>query len=249
MDKNIKLTEANYNADIVFEFDGTGNDKLIISQVSFDTIVGIVNTIYNAMLSIPDDMYAIKRPLLVFHILNELSNLDVSDVFDVKETEDNNKEYTINLNRAFALSVSNYGKLVNHLLNGNEGYNCVYVIGQLLDKKLEMFERTVMNTSPSDDILNEMFLLFNNINTTLNTITEKVAAIDSDKLNKQLVKFTPKTIVDTYLNSKFAKNKINEVVDAKNNEINKLKQKLNNYTAKNVMADNIVHRPKKDENN
>lgn len=261
MEKNLTLNSADYESNLIYTLnetifnETTDNDKdtenklVITSKVPFDTVVGIVDAVYNAMLNIPDNMYFIKRPLLVYHILNEMSNLDVSDILEINEndnkTNDTEQKYKVNLDKAFALSVSDYGKIINTLLSGSNGYNSVYAIGQLLDKKLEILERNILNSSPSDDVLNELWLIFNNINTTLDKIGEKVNVIDIEKLNKKISKITPKSLIEAYTNIKFAKSKEAEILDFKNEEIRDLKQKLNKLTAKNVMADNVVEIPKK----
>lgn len=80
----------------------------------------------------------------------------------------------------------------------------------------------------------------------INTVKDRIEAfgegLNSDIVMDFIQKFGEsgidgESIIKTYLDSDQYKENVAEVVDAKNNEIRDLKQKLNKETAKNVLAD------------
>lgn len=223
------IAEDNVNEKAIGEFK-------IYQNIDFNTAIGIVNSVYSSMTSNIEIMYAIRQPLVCYHIMNLLTNVDVSDVVD---DEDN-----IDMNKAFALSISSYGNLIYNM-GKNGTYNIVSVINQLLDKKLEELNRFLDSNTPANKMFNEATQSIEKFNSVLDSVSESIKNVDDKAISKQLLKFTPKAMVDAYLNSAFSKNKTNEILDAKNEEIRDLKEKLNNVTARNVKAGNVVKMSKK----
>lgn len=259
--KEISLADTNYtNSSFGVTLEGSGSKKedtqVIIKQsVTLSDMLSIVEETYQALMVNAENLYALKRPFLVFYILNDISNVDVSDVAeriepDTENAEGNTEEspqYRLNADKLMALSVSTYGQVIDRMLDRTSGmpYNAVYAIGQLLDKRLEVFEKAVEGYSPSDNVLNEIYNAFSNLNTFFNTLTEKVNKFDFEKIGEQFANINPQAIVEAYLNSKTAKDNERSVVQAKNEQIRDLKTELNEYTARNVMANNVINMPDK----
>lgn len=263
--KTINLADTNYtNASFGVTLEGDGSKKkdtqVIIKQsVTLNDMLSVVEETYQALMVNAENLYALKRPFLVFYILNRISNIDVSDVIEeiepeaqieIENTENKTEEqpqYCINADKLIALSVSAYGQVIDRMLDRTSGmpYSAVYAIGQLLDKRLEAFEKAVEGYSPSDNVLNEIYNAFSNLSTLLNTLTEKVNGFDVTKFGEQFANLTPQSIVEAYLNSKTAKDNKESVLQAKNEQIRELKAELNEYTARNVKTDNVVYMPDK----
>ncbi len=259
--KTISLADTNYaNASFGVTLEGDGGKKkdtqVIIKQsVTLNDMLSIVEETYQALMVNAENLYALKRPFLVFYILNRISNVDVSDVAeriepDTENAEGNTEEspqYRLNADKLMALSVSAYGQVIDRMLDRTSGmpYNAVYAIGQLLDKRLEVFEKAVEGYSPSDNVLNEIYNAFSNLSTFFNTLTEKVNKFNVEKLGEQIADLNPQAIIAAYLNSKTAKDNKESVLQAKNEQIQELKTELNTYTARNVMADNVINMPDK----
>ena len=273
--KTISLADTNYaNASFGVTLEGDGGKKkdtqVIIKQsVTLNDMLSIVEETYQALMVNAENLYALKRPFLVFYILNSMSNVDVSDVVEkiepntentendtekiendtesVKNDAEKSPQYRLNADKLMALSVSAYGQVIDRMLDRTSGmpYNAVYVIGQLLDKRLEIFEKAVEGYSPSDNVLNEIYNAFSNLSTFFNTLTEKVNKFNVEKLGEQIADLNPQAIIAAYLNSKTAKDNKESVLQAKNEQIQELKTELNTYTARNVMADNVINMPDK----
>ena len=74
----------------------------------------------------------------------------------------------------------------------------------------------------------------------LNIVSEKVNKIDTEKLNKQLKKISVKNLIDNYFSKDRNDKKNQEILEVKNKEILELKEKLNKYTSKNTVSDNVT---------
>lgn len=259
--KTINIVDTDYmNTSFGVTLEGDSNDDttqvMIRQSATLAEVTGIVDEIYQALMKNVGNIYALKRPFLVFYILNSLSNVDVSDVIEeieinneaeniegksetkneaesTENTTESQPQYGFNGDKLFALSVSTYGQIIDRMLDKNSDipYNSVYAIGQLLDKKLNDFEKAVEGYSPSDNILNEIYNTFTSISKFVETLTEKVNSFDVSKLEKQFKDINAQSLVDAYLNSTTAKKNEDSIMQAKNEQIRDFKARLRQYIA------------------
>ena len=244
--KTINIADTDYmNASFGVTLESDSNDDttqvMIRQSATLAEVIGIVEETYQALMKNVGNIYALKRPFLVFYILNSLSNVDVSDV--IEEIEINNEaeniegkleteneaestenatesqpQYGFNGDKLFALSVSTYGQIIDRMLDRNNDipYNSVYAIGQLLDKRLNDFEKAVEGYSPNDNVLNEIYNAVASISRLADAVTKKINNFDISKFEDQFKDINAQSLVDAYLNSQTAKENEDSVTQAKN---------------------------------
>lgn len=119
--------------------------------------------------------------------------------------------------------------------NGEINLSQIQGIKSAIDEKIamqkaEMCKGNVTVTSMLDELIPI-------VSTFLSSISEKLKPFDVEKLNTQLQEFNMENLVKTYLDSNFAQSEKNDVIDAKNEQIVKLKEKINRFTSRNIRSD------------
>lgn len=97
-------------------------------------------------------------------------------------------------------------------------------------QKAEMSKGNITVTS----ILDELIPI---ISTFLSSVSEKISSVDVGNLNIQLQELNMENLIKTYLDSNFAQSEKNDIVDAKNEQIVLLKNKINQFISRNVRSD------------
>ena len=193
-----------------FMLEGTNTKVKLQTKTDLNTVSAIVTATFNSMLAYQKngiDMYTVKQPLLTYFIMDKLSNVDVSDVLIYNINKDMVEEASIDINKANQLCTSSFGTIIYRMMLldvENDEYNSIFQIHQLLNKKIEMFERQVLSNSPADDVINEVYSLVHEFKEFTEKLSKQADKIDISKAFESLKDMTPKNFVDEYLSSKFS---------------------------------------------
>lgn len=211
MKKELKFNMIDVDKGIK-EFEIEGIDKKFKLQTKTDLaeVAKIVTDTFNVMLSCQKDgidMYTIKQPVLTYYIMNRLSNIDVSEFLEYTTDENGNEKIILDVNKANQLCTSEFGTIIYRMMLldiENDEFNSIFQIHQLLNRKIEMFERQVLNSSPTDDVINEVYSLVHEFKEFAEKLSKQADKVDISKVFENLKDMTPQNIVNEYLSSKFS---------------------------------------------
>lgn len=180
------------------------------NTITFEESQLMINMVYNTVFD-TTDIGLTYLPELYDYVYR----LAIAKYYgDYEITGDNEIDYEV----AMSLDLNN-SSINKSQLNGIE-----YAIKEKIDMRKEEINKTnITITSKFDD-------LFPVIESLVNVVSNKIENIDIKKINKQLNSINMKNLVNTYINSEFAKDKRSKVLDEKNKQIQELKEKLNKYT-------------------
>lgn len=211
MKKDLKFNMIDVDKGIKeFEIEGTDKKFKLQTKADLTTVIDIVETVYSNMMRYMAngiDMYAVKQPLLTYYIMDKLSNIDVSGVLNVTTDENGNEVTNLDVNKANQLCTNGFGTIIYRMMLldvENDEYNSIFQIHQLLNRKIEMFERQVLSNSPADDVINEVYSLVHEFKEFAEKLSKQADKIDISKAFESLKDMTPQNLVNEYLSSKFS---------------------------------------------
>lgn len=239
-----------------FSIEGVDTEFKLQTKADLTTVIDIVETVYNNMMRYMAngiDMYAVKQPLLTYYIMDRLSNIDVSGVLDVTTDENGDEITNLDVNKANQLCTSEFGTIIYRMMLldiENDEFNSIFQIHQLLNRKIEMFERQVLNTSPTDDVINEVYSLVHEFKEFAEKLSKQADKVDISKIFENLKYMTPKNFVEEYLKSDNRHDMIKNIMnkdDANKNVTKNIRQankKYNNYKQSRRTKQNRALQPK-----
>ncbi len=217
MKKDLKFNEMRLDKGIM-EFSDPVSDTECIqyklqTKTDFAMVLAIATAVFNDMLTYQSggiDMYAVKQPLLVYHIADNLSNIDVSELLNYTTDESGNDVVNLDINKANQLCTSELGTIIYRMMLldiDNDEYNSIFQIHQLLNKKIELFERQMLSNSPTDYVINEVYSLVHEFKEFAEKLNKQADKVDISKAFDALQDMTPQNLVNEYLSSKFSNTK------------------------------------------
>lgn len=242
MEKDIVFNIADKNEGYrSFTIEGVDTEFKLQTKADLTTVIDIAETVYNNMMRYMAngiDMYAVKQPLFTYYIMDKLSNIDVSGVLDVTTDQNGNEVTNLDVNKANQLCTSGFGTIIYRMMLldvENDEYNSIFQIHQLLNRKIEMFERQVLSNSPTDDVINEVYSLVHEFKEFTEKLSKQADKIDISKAFESLKDMTPKNFVDEYLKSENRHDIIKDILEKedvkkiKSSDTGKTNKKYNNY--------------------
>lgn len=178
----------------------------------------------------------------------------VDTVFDQDETTGKLTYLPENYDYAFRLNIAHYYDGYQTTGDVNKDYNVAMEIDpdtttidqkqlsgienaikeKIEMKKAEINQQNITVTSQLDDLFEEFMPTLAQLT---NVISGKIAEIDVKKLNEKIESMNMENLVKTYLDSNFADDNRNAVIDEKNRRIASLQTRLNTITGRNAYAD------------
>lgn len=178
----------------------------------------------------------------------------VDTVFDQDETTGKLTYLPENYDYAFRLNIAHYYDGYQTTGDINKDYNTAMEIDpdsttidqkqlrgienaikeKIEMKKAEINQKNITVTSQLDDLFEEFMPTLVQLT---NVITGKIAEIDTKKLNEKIDSMSMENLVKMYMESAFADENRNTLLDAKNKKIVDLQARLNDVTGRNAFAD------------
>lgn len=178
----------------------------------------------------------------------------IDTVFDQDETTGKLTYLPENYDYAFRLNIAHYYDDYQTTGDVNKDYNTAMEIDpdsttidqkqlrgienaikeKIEMKKAEINQKNITVTSQLDDLFEEFMPTLVQLT---NVITGKIAEIDTKKLNEKIDSMSMENLVRMYMESAFADENHNALIDAKNKKIVDLQTRLNAVTGRNAYAD------------
>lgn len=188
------------------------------NRLTFVESIEMINMVYDTVFEVDTDTGIITYMPELYDYIFRLAIAKYYGNYVI--TMDNNTDYEIAMN----ISVKELG-IDKEQLNG---------IKKAIDEKIEMRKEEI---NKSNILVESKFdELIPIVESLIINVSNKINSLDENKINKLLDSFNVKKIVETYVNTDFAKSQRNDLLDSKNKEIRKLKKQLNKLTAKNTVS-------------
>lgn len=178
----------------------------------------------------------------------------VDTVFDQDETTGKLTYLPENYDYAFRLNIAHYYDDYQTTGDVNKDYNTAMEIDpdsatidqkqlrgienaikeKIKMKKAEINQKNITVTSQLDNLFEEFMPTLEKFTKTL---TGKLSKINTKKINEKIESMNMENLVKMYMESSFADENRNSLLDAKNKKIVDLQAKLNAFTGRNAFAD------------
>lgn len=178
----------------------------------------------------------------------------VDTVFDQDETTGKLTYLPENYDYAFRLNIAHYYDDYQTTGDVNKDYNTAMEIDpdsttidqkqlrgienaikeKIEMKKAEINQKNITVTSQLDNLFEEFMPTLEKFTKTL---TGKLSKINTKKINEKIESMNMENLVKMYMESSFADENRNSLLDAKNKKIVDLQAKLNAFTGRNAFAD------------